>query len=146
MSEEAARDPRSAVEGFLGLVGSARWRETINRSVPGGIEQAIADASTFFERELPAAADWSFSRERAGAIDCPVLSVVGTASGPLFEDGRRHLHQWFDACVDVDLPGITHMLQMEAPNDVADAIGDFLRSVSFATVTKGADRRRDQPA
>jgi pimeloyl-ACP methyl ester carboxylesterase len=131
----AAGDERRAVEGFLELVGSTRWRETIHSAVPGGIELAITDASTFYERELPAAGAWSFDRERASAIDCPVLSVLGTASGPLFEEGRRYLHEWFEDCVDADFPGVTHLLQMEATNDVAEATGDFLRSASTMTVT-----------
>jgi pimeloyl-ACP methyl ester carboxylesterase len=136
----AAGDARSAVEGFLELIGSARWREVIDGAVPGGIELAIADAATFYEQELPAAAAWSFGRERASAIDCPVLSVLGTASGPLFEDGRRHLHEWFENCVDADIPGLTHMLQMEAPNDIADAIGDFLRMSDPTSMQATGDR------
>jgi pimeloyl-ACP methyl ester carboxylesterase len=133
-----AGDARRAVEGFLELVGSTHWRETIDGAVPGGIEQAIADASTFFERELAAADAWSFDRERVSAIDCPVLSVLGTASGPLFEEGRRYLHEWFEDCVDADFAGVTHMLQMEATSDIADTIGDFLRSASRVTVTTKA--------
>jgi pimeloyl-ACP methyl ester carboxylesterase len=131
-----AGDARGAVEGFLELVGLARWRETIEGSVPGAIDQAIADASTFFEREFPAAGAWSFGRDRASVIDCPVLSVLGTASGPFFEEGRQFLHEWFDDCADVDLPGVTHLLQMEATNDVADAVGEFLRSGMTAAVTR----------
>jgi pimeloyl-ACP methyl ester carboxylesterase len=129
-----AGDAQGAVEGFLALVGLERWRETIDDAIPGAIEQAITDASTFFEIELPAAGAWSFGRDRASVTDCPVLSMLGTASGPFFEEGRQYVHQWFDDCTDVDLPGVTHMLQMEATNDVADAVGDFLRSVSAATV------------
>jgi 3-oxoadipate enol-lactonase len=127
-----AGDAPGAVEGFLALVGPARWRETIDDAVPGGIEQAIADASTFFERELPAAGAWRFDRERAATIRCAVLSVRGTASGPLLEEGRRYLHEWFEDCVDVDLPGNTHLLQMEATDDVAEATGEFLRSALVA--------------
>lgn len=128
-------DARGAVEGFLALVGLEHWRETIDGAAPGAIEQAINDASTFFELELPAAAAWTFGRDRASLIDCPVLSVLGTASGPLFEEGRELLHEWFDDCADAELTGITHMLQMEATNEVADAIGDFLRSIPSRSVT-----------
>ena len=123
-------DAAGAVEGFLELVGSERWRDTIEDAAPGAIDQAIRDASTFFERELPSAAAWNFGRDRASVIDCPVLSVLGTASGPLFEEGRRFLHEWFDDCIDTDLSGVTHLLQMEAANAVADALGDFLRSTT----------------
>src|SRR5690606_17083526 len=107
-----AGDARGAVEGFLALVGQDRWRGTIDAAVPGGIEQAVSDASTFFELELPAAGAWTFGPSQAAVVACPVLSVLGTASGPLFEEGRRYLHELFDDCTDVDLPGVTHMLQM----------------------------------
>jgi pimeloyl-ACP methyl ester carboxylesterase len=131
----AGGDARGAVEGFLALIGLDHWRATIDRAVPGAIEQAISDASSFFELELPAAGAWTFGRDRASLIDCPVLSVLGAASGPLFEEGRQFLHEWFDDCADAELPGVTHMLQMEATNEVADAIGDFLRSVPSRSVT-----------
>lgn len=134
-----AGDERGAVEGFLALVGQDRWRETVDSAVPGGIEQAVSDASTFFGFELPGAGAWTFGRSQAAVITCPLLSVLGTASGPFFEEGRRYLHQWFDDCTDVDLPGVTHMLQMEASNDVADAVGDFLRSVSATVPSGGSD-------
>lgn len=134
-----AGDARGAVEGFLALVGQDRWRETIDAAVPGGIEQAVSDASTFFDLELPAAGAWTFGQAQAAVIACPVLSVLGTASGPFFEEGRRFLHEWFGDCTDVDLHGVTHMLQMEATNDVADAVGDFLRSVSATVPSDGSD-------
>jgi pimeloyl-ACP methyl ester carboxylesterase len=135
-----AGDVAGAIEGFLELVGLVRWRETIEGAIPGAIEQAITDASTFFERELPAAGAWNFGRERASAIDCPVLSVLGTASGPFFEEGRQFLHDWFDDCTDADLPGVTHLLQMDSTDDVADAVGEFLRSVSPGKVVTWRQR------
>jgi 3-oxoadipate enol-lactonase len=99
--------------------------------VPSGIDQARRDAATFFEAELPAVAVWIFGPDRARTITCPVLSVLGTDSGPLFAEGRRFLHEWFTGCVDADLPGVTHLLQMQAPEAVAEAIGSFLRSVTM---------------
>ena len=47
-----AGDAEGAVHGFLALVGDLDWRATIERTVPGGIAQAVKDAATFFEREL----------------------------------------------------------------------------------------------
>ena len=48
-----AGDAEGAVHGFLALVGDRNWRATIERTVPGGIAQAVKDAATFFEMELP---------------------------------------------------------------------------------------------
>ena len=122
-----AGDAVGAVDGFLSLVGDVNWRETIERAVPGGVDQAEKDAATFFETELPVVADWAFGPERAAVISCPVLSVLGTASGPLFAEGREHLHKWFPACADAFIAGTTHLLQMESTAAVADAVGAFLR-------------------
>jgi pimeloyl-ACP methyl ester carboxylesterase len=132
-----AGDAASAVDGFLALIGRDDWRATIERAVPGGVNQAQRDAATFFERELPVAAAWAFGPDRASAITCPVLSVLGSDSGPLFAEGRLLLHEWFPDCADADLPGVTHLLQMEASEAVADAVGAFLRSASTVATHVG---------
>jgi pimeloyl-ACP methyl ester carboxylesterase len=90
-----AGDAEGAVHGFLALEGDRNWREAIDRTVPGGITQAVKDAATFFETELPSGPQWTFGPERAAAITCPVLSVLGSHSSPLFVEGRQLLHAWF---------------------------------------------------
>jgi pimeloyl-ACP methyl ester carboxylesterase len=119
-------DATGAIEGFAALIGGNDWREKIARTVPGGIDQAVKDAATFFEIELAAGGTWTFGREQASGISCPVLSVLGTATSPLFVESRELLHDWFPDCHDADIAGATHMLQMEAPDRVAAAIASFL--------------------
>jgi pimeloyl-ACP methyl ester carboxylesterase len=120
-----AGDAEGAVHGFLALVGDRNWCATIEQTVPGGVAQAVKDAATFFETELPGPT-WSFGPEQAAAITCPVLSVLGSQSGPLFVGSRQLLHAWFPACQDADIVGATHLLQMQAPGSVAAAIAAFL--------------------
>jgi pimeloyl-ACP methyl ester carboxylesterase len=120
-----AGDAEGAVHGFLALVGDRNWREAIEQTVPGGIEQAVKDAATFFERELTGPT-WTFGPEQAAAITCPVLSVLGSNSSPLFVESRQLLHAWFPACQDANIVGATHLLQMQAPGQVAAAIAAFL--------------------
>jgi pimeloyl-ACP methyl ester carboxylesterase len=121
-----AGDAEGAVHDFLALVGNRNWRATIEQTVPGGIEQAVKDAAIFFETEVPGVPTWSFGPEQAAAITCPVLSVLGSQSSPLFVEGRQLLHAWFPDCQDADILGATHLLQMEAPGPVAAAIAAFL--------------------
>jgi pimeloyl-ACP methyl ester carboxylesterase len=121
-----AGDAEGAVHGFLALVGARNWRAAIEQAVPGGIAQAVKDAATFFETEVPGVASWAFGPEQAAAVTCPVLSVLGSQSGPLFVEGRRLLHAWFPGCQDADIAGVTHLLQMQAPAPVAAAIAAFL--------------------
>ena len=122
-----AGDPGGAVDDFFALLGGPGWRERIERTVPGGVDQAKKDAATFFEVELPAVMKWSFGPSRAAAIDCRVLSILGTQSGPLFAEGRKLLHVWFPRCEDADIIGASHLLQMEAPAGVAQAVAGLLR-------------------
>ena len=120
-----AGDAEGAVHGFLAMVGDLDWREAIEQTVPGGIAQAVKDAATFFEMELTGPT-WAFGSEQAAAITCPVLSVLGSRSSPLFVESRRLLHAWFPACQDADIADATHLLQMQAPGPVAAAIAAFL--------------------
>jgi pimeloyl-ACP methyl ester carboxylesterase len=120
-----AGDAEGAVHGFLALVGDRGWREAIDQAVPGGTAQAVKDAATFFERELPGPT-WTFGQEQAAAITCPVLSMLGSESHALFAEGRQLLHTWFPACRDADVGGATHLLPMQAPEPVAAAIAAFL--------------------
>jgi pimeloyl-ACP methyl ester carboxylesterase len=55
-----------------------------------------------------------------------VLSVVGTRSGPFFEEGRQLLHQRFARCTDADIPGANHLLHLQAPKLIAVAVIDFI--------------------
>ena len=121
-----AGDAEGAVHGFLALIGDRSWHATIEQTMPGGIAQAVKDAATFFETEVPGVATWTFGSEQAAAIACPVLSVLGSRSGPLFAEGRHSLHTWFPDCHDADIAGATHLLQMQAPGSVAAAIATFL--------------------
>lgn len=86
----------------------------------------MKDAATFFETEVPGVPEWTFGLEQAAAITCPVLSVLGSNSSPLFIEGRRLLHAWFPDCQAADIAGVTHLLPMEAPGPVAAAIAAFL--------------------
>jgi pimeloyl-ACP methyl ester carboxylesterase len=123
-------DTVGAVADFYGLISDQHWRETIERTIPGGVAQAEKNAATSFEIEGPAVAGWSFGPERAGPVTCPVLSVLGTATAPLFVESRQLLHEWFAHCVDADIPSATHLLQMEAPAAVAAALAQFLGQAS----------------
>ena len=119
-------DAEGAVHGFLALVGDRNWHAIIEQTVPGAVAQAVKDAATFFETEVPGAPSWTFGPKQAAAITCPVLSVLGSRSSPLFVEGRQLLHAWFPACQDADILGATHLLQMQAPKSVAAAITAFL--------------------
>ncbi len=119
-------DPGGAVDGFLDLGFGPDSHAILERALPGAVDQAKEDASTFFEIELPVLGHWHLEPEQTAAITCPVLSVIGTNSGPEHAEVRHVLHQWFPHCRDADIPGATHLLQIEAPRQVAEALASFL--------------------
>lgn len=109
----------------------ARWpgyRAPLERVLPGAFDQAVADAPTSFESELPGLQDWSFGEEQARRITQPVLSVLGGESDalwPRFGETHRALCAWLPHAAAFILPGATHFLQMEQPRAMAEALAGF---------------------
>jgi pimeloyl-ACP methyl ester carboxylesterase len=106
-------DRASAVDMFLQGVGRPNAREIVERAAPGGFEQAVRDADTFFQVELPALQAWTFTQEDARRITQPILFVLGAESLPLFSEVRELVHAWLPQAQDLLVPGACHFLQME---------------------------------
>ena len=124
-----------AMTDFLSLVGGLSWetcRKTIDEQVPGGSEQAMKDAGNFFGTVLPGLSSWQFDIGRARAIDCPVLSVLGTRSARLFTEAHQTLRAWFPSSDELVIEGVGHLLHLERPEPVALGIAEFLARHTFA--------------
>lgn len=119
-------DPAGAVDAFMQVVGGPDWRAHGERTVPGGAEQAEADAATFFEVELPALAEWRFDGDMAGKISAPVLHVLASESGRFYAEGRDLVGTWFPESESRVVEGVRHLLQVQDPEAVAEVIADFL--------------------
>jgi pimeloyl-ACP methyl ester carboxylesterase len=116
------------VHGFYDSVYPPDWRARMERACPSAFEQSVRDAAMAFESDLPAGADWNdgLQADEVAAVRCPVLSVLGTSTLPVFADGRKLLHDWFPWCQDADIDGGDHMLPIEYPDATASAIASFL--------------------
>ena len=116
-----------AVDEFLQM----RWpgyREPLERVIPGAFEQAVIDASTCFEADLPIALDLRFSEAEARRIAQPVLVVLGEESvalDPRFAETYQTLLKWLPEAEGFVLPDATHFLQIENPRALAEALADF---------------------
>ncbi|MBE7188232.1 alpha/beta hydrolase [Jatrophihabitans endophyticus] len=63
-----------------------------------------------------------------GTLDVPALILAGGADGPLGEDGQRRCNApVYPRAQVVTLPGAGHLLPLERPREVADAITRFWR-------------------
>jgi pimeloyl-ACP methyl ester carboxylesterase len=120
-------DRVGAVHAFVAAVGGPNWREHVERTVPGGVEQGENDAATLFESDLPTLEAWEFGADETAKINQPVLFMLGSDSVPLFGEGRDLLRSWLPRTEDAGLAGATHLLQMQRPADAAAALADFLK-------------------
>lgn len=119
-------DYAPALRAMYEHLGGEHWRELLATAGPDAFEMAVRDTEVFCRAEAPSLADWSLDAERAAAVRARVLSVVGTESGPFFKEGRQLLHQRFARVTDADIPGTTHLLQIQAPGLIAAAVAAFL--------------------
>ncbi|MFL5894041.1 MAG: alpha/beta fold hydrolase [Thermoleophilaceae bacterium] len=117
-----------AVDMFLSAVSgldSDACRTLLDERLPGAIADAVRDADTFFEIELPALMEWQFTREHAAAIDKPALSVVGAATQPLWVEVAAFLRSHVARLEEVTIEDTGHLLQIERPEPVGQAMAGF---------------------
>jgi pimeloyl-ACP methyl ester carboxylesterase len=121
-----ARGPGTALEEFLTLVVGPDWRPEVEQRLPGAAEQMQRDATTFFDTDLPALLSWRFDAEDARRVNCPVLHISGSDSGPWFAEVRDLVRTWWPQAEDVLVTGADHSLALTHTAQVADALADFL--------------------
>jgi pimeloyl-ACP methyl ester carboxylesterase len=131
-----AADEARAVDGFMRGVSGPGYRAVLDQVLPGAFEQAVADADTFFGQELPAVLQWSLKREDAGRITRPALAVVGAKSkelSPIWSERHEMLVAWLPRAEGLVLPDATHLLHVEHPRAVAEALAAFFARHPFGT-------------
>ncbi|CCH87954.1 Putative alpha/beta-Hydrolase [Modestobacter italicus] len=122
-------DHEGAWAAFLTAASGLEWstcRAVLEERVPGVVAQAVKDADTCFGVELPAMAEWAFGPEQAGAVRCPVLSVLGAATLPFFVEVAALLRSSVPDLEERTIEGVGHLLHLQRPEPVARAMGDFL--------------------
>ncbi len=121
-------DKARAVDGFMRFVSGPDYRAVVDRVLPGAFAQAVTDADTFFGQELPAVQQWRLSREDAGRIRQPVLSMVGAKSkevSPIWTERHELILAWLPRADGFVLPGATHLLHVQQPRAVAEVLAIF---------------------
>jgi pimeloyl-ACP methyl ester carboxylesterase len=122
-------DHEAAWAAFLSAASGLEWtacRALLEERIPGVVAQAVKDADTLFGVELPAMVAWEFGPERAAGIGCPVLSVLGTHTLPLFVEVAAFLRSSLPDVEDCGIDGAGHLLHIQRPEAVARGIGEFL--------------------
>lgn len=122
-------DHEDAIARFLSVVGGADWatcRSVLDERLPGSVAQAVKDADTFFGAELPGLGAWGFDAEQAAAIRCPVLSVLGAETQPLWVEVAAFLRSSVPDVEEVTIDGVGHLLHIQRAEPVARAMAGFL--------------------
>ena len=121
-------DRAGAIDAFMRAVAGADWREHVEREIPLGFSQALADAPAFFEQELPAARAWQFTEVDARRIRLPVLAVIGSDSHRASANWPTRQAFLVKHLPDVEayvLDGSSHLLALEDPHTLAARIMQF---------------------
>lgn len=122
-------DHEEALARFMSTVSGLAWpvcRALLEEGAPGTVAQAVKDAVTFFEVELPALGDWSFGPEQARRITQPVLSVYGTETEQLWVEVAEFLRTNVAHVEDCEIDGVGHLLHGQRSEPVARGMAAFL--------------------
>jgi len=118
----------AAIDTFMRAVAGEDYRVSVERALPRAFEQAIGDASAFFDHELPAVRAWRFDRADAQRLQVPVLLVLGGRSdevSPIWRQRHDLLLDWIPGAVGFVLPGSTHLLPLQSPRALGERLALF---------------------
>jgi pimeloyl-ACP methyl ester carboxylesterase len=122
-------DQEGAWALFLSAATGLDWtmcRVVLEQRIPGVVAQAVKDADTLFGVELPAIAGWAFGPEQGATIRCPVLSVLGNDTLPLFGEVAALLRSSVPDVEERTVDGVGHLLHIQCPEPVARVMAGFL--------------------
>ena len=125
-------DTITAVDTFLRGTCGRHYRAILEKAIPDAVDQAVADAATFFRHELPALRQWSFGPDEARRVRQPVLAVVGEESDARFQQRQKLLLEWLPDVEPFVLAGAGHLLHLQNPGDMADGLAAFFARHAIA--------------
>jgi pimeloyl-ACP methyl ester carboxylesterase len=128
-------DHAGALAMFMTAVSGLDWttcRALLEERVPGAVDQAVADADTFFGVELPALTGWKFGPQQAAAIGRPVLSILGSETEPLWVEVAEFLRSYLPQVEEFKVDGVGHLLHIQRPEPVARGMAEFLERNTLA--------------
>ncbi len=134
-----------AVEAWLQAVFGPEDRKAVDLALgPAALTRAVADAEMFFSHELPALDLWHFSQTLSLRLTCPILSMIGAETAPVFAESHELLMHWYPNAEEFELPDATHAAPMSRPKMVGAALASFLvrhpMQVSHGSIAQGQRR------
>jgi 3-oxoadipate enol-lactonase len=127
-------DRHGAVDTFLRGTCGPDARAVLEKTLPGAIDQGLADAETFFGHELPALRQWTFGPAEASRIQQPLFAVVGDHSDARFQQRQQLLLEWLPDVEPFLLPHAGHLIHLENARGMAEALAAFFALHSLAVI------------
>jgi pimeloyl-ACP methyl ester carboxylesterase len=133
-------DKRAALEAFLETRAAGAFRGVLDFLTQSGeFEQAVRDADTFLNIEMPAAYRWNFTPEIAAGLKPPVLSILGSHSPERARGVQEVLEKWVPQTQEAILPNAEHALPLMDPPGIARVIVEWCSRYPIAAgATPGA--------
>lgn len=118
--------PQAALDEFLTIVIGRDWQQAAEEALPGSPTQMRHDVATFFDTDLPALLAWRFGPDEAVRVECPVLYIGGSESGPWFAEVHELILGWIPHAEAVIIDGADHSLALTHARHLADVLHAFL--------------------
>ncbi len=128
----------AAIESAVKFTAGADLVSKLDSILPGAMEQAVRDADTLFQVELPAMQSWTFAMKQSRNIKQPILFMWGGESllAPFAAQFREITARWFpEAQREATIPQATHAFPMTKPSEVARNLSEFFRHYPLRTAS-----------
>ena len=123
-----------AVNEWLDPAFGPGWQEICNRALPGGYTQVVHDGPAALSVEAAALQSWDFGPDDLSKIQQPTLAIYHRDSRfTLFDEVQAKLVASIPHVESVEIAVGSHLLQIEDPQAVAEALASFLQRHSLTT-------------
>ena len=129
-------DHEGALAIFMSAVSGVDWgicRAELTCDFPGRWPRRSRTPTPSSASSSPPSRNGSSVPNRQPRIHCPVLSVLGSDTQPLWVDVADFLRTSLPHVEECTIDGVGHLLHIQRPEPVARAMAEFLASNSMAS-------------
>ncbi|HEY3232858.1 MAG TPA: alpha/beta hydrolase, partial [Roseiflexaceae bacterium] len=128
-----AGDIARAVDEWLNGAFGPGWQAVIERHIPGGLAQVIADGPTALGVEGAALQTWIFGPDDLKAIAQPTLAIYHVDTRfAIFDEVQQALLRLLPRAESLIVPNTTHLLQIQNPRSVGEGLAAFFARHALA--------------
>jgi pimeloyl-ACP methyl ester carboxylesterase len=134
-----AGDVAGAVDEWLDGAFGPGWQTVIERQIPGGLAQVIADGPAALGVEGPALESWNFGPDDLSALAQPTLAIYHVDTRlAIFDEVQQALLRHLPRAESLIVPNTTHLLQIQNPRSVGEGLAAFFTRSAVVETTIGS--------